>query len=220
VTGEPWRGGLLAALAAIAGWLWARFGRSFMLVHCAAYLLAAAVSSGVLAYSLQTLATPGAGRWVVPDPVMVAVMAAGALSAWLASARRNASGDEIASGLRLVVILLFIASGAACVIGYLGPIVASRPDQTLDPGAFATVGTVVLAVATLFVAWLGRQPRFREWSWLVYPLLVGIGVKMAAQDFKLSRPSTLFIAMALYGTALIVAPRLRRDGARAVAPAD
>jgi hypothetical protein len=33
---------------------------------------------------------------------------------------------------------------------------------------------------------------------------------MATEDFKHSRPATLFIAMALYGAALIVAPRLRR----------
>jgi hypothetical protein len=35
---------------------------------------------------------------------------------------------------------------------------------------------------------------------------------MVAQDFKFSRPATLFIALALYGAALIVAPRLRRGG--------
>jgi hypothetical protein len=34
---------------------------------------------------------------------------------------------------------------------------------------------------------------------------------MLAQDFKYSRPATLFIALALYGIALIIAPRLRRD---------
>jgi len=44
------------------------------------------------------------------------------------------------------------------------------------------------------------------------PLLVVVGLKMVAQDFKYSRPATLFIALALYGVALIVAPRLRRSG--------
>jgi hypothetical protein len=40
---------------------------------------------------------------------------------------------------------------------------------------------------------------------------------MVAQDFKYSRPATLFIALALYGIALIVAPRLRRERQRASA---
>lgn len=38
-----------------------------------------------------------------------------------------------------------------------------------------------------------------------------IGLKMAAQDFRYSRPGTLFIALAPYGIALIAAPRLRRN---------
>jgi hypothetical protein len=79
--------------------------------------------------------------------------------------------------------------------------------------------TGVLAVAALLVAWASRQARFREWAWLVYPLLVVIGLKMVAQDFKFSRPATLFIALALYGAALIVAPRLRRGGERPVTTA-
>jgi hypothetical protein len=57
---------------------------------------------------------------------------------------------------------------------------------------------------------MGRHARFREWGWLVYPLLVGIGLKLVTQDYKHSRPATLFIALDLYGAALIVAPRLRR----------
>jgi uncharacterized membrane protein AbrB (regulator of aidB expression) len=75
-------------------------------------------------------------------------------------------------------------------------------------------------VATLLVAWVSRKARFREWGWLVYPLLIGVGLKMVVEDFKYSRPATLFIAMALYGAALIVAPRLRRSGDKAVAPVD
>jgi hypothetical protein len=47
----------------------------------------------------------------------------------------------------------------------------------------------------------------------VYPLLVVTGLKMLMQDFGASRPSTLFVALALYGLALIVAPRLRRPRA-------
>ena len=79
--------------------------------------------------------------------------------------------------------------------------------------------TAVLSLATLMVAWMGRQARFREWGWLVYPLLVGIGLKLLTQDFKHSRPATLFIALAVYGLALIVAPRLRRRADKSIAAA-
>jgi hypothetical protein len=96
------------------------------------------------------------------------------------------------------------------VIGYFAPVAGGLADHSVDPGVLATVRTGVLAMATLVVAWIGRHARFREWGWLVYPLLIGTGLKMVAQDFTTSRPATLFIAMALYGAALIVAPRVRR----------
>jgi hypothetical protein len=214
VLGEPWLSAVFAVLAVVAAGLWSRYGRSFMLVHSAAYLVAAGIVSGTFGYCLGVLLASIAGPWPRPDGVMFVVLIAGALSAWLAAARRNPTGDEVARGLRLAIILAFFAAATACVVGYAAPAVGGLADATVAVGVLATVTTVVLSLATLIVAWIGRQPRFLEWSWLVYPLLVAIGLKMAGQDFKHSRPATLFIAMALYGTALIVAPRLRRGGSR------
>jgi hypothetical protein len=214
ILAQTWLGAVFALLAAIGALLWWRFGRSFMLVHCAAYLVAAGIVSGALGYCLRTIAASTDGPWSLPSGVMLVVLATGGLSVGFAAARRNDKGDEIASGLRVVIILVFFAAASACVTGFIAPLVGRLPDGSVDIGVLATVTTVVLSIATLLVAWIGRQPRFREWSWLVYPLLVGIGIKMAGQDFKHSRPATLFIAMALFGAALIVAPRLRRAAAR------
>jgi len=215
VLASSWTGVVFAVLGVLFAWLWARFGRSFMLVHGAVYLLAAGIVAGTVTYCLRLLAAPPTGPWVAPGTVMPVVMLAAALASWWVSARRSTSRDEILSALRLLVILVFVSAAAACVIGYLAPVVGALPDRSVDIGVVATVSTAVLAVSTLVIAWLGRMERFRELSWLVYPLLVGIGVKMAAQDFKHSRPATLFIAMALFGAALIVAPRLRRAAAKA-----
>lgn len=216
----PWMATVLAGLAVVAAWSWARFGRSFMLVQAAAYVVAAGLVSGVLAYGLQALALPGPGARALPTAAMAAVFAAAAFSAWLASARRSASSVEAASALRLVIVLVLVAAGAACVIGVTGGLAAGLEDGSLDRGIYATVTTVVLSLAALAIAALSRNPRFQEWTWLVYPLLVAIGIKMATQDFKHSRPSTLFIAMALYGAALIIAPRLRRRAQGAAVPAE
>jgi hypothetical protein len=105
---------------------------------------------------------------------------------------------------------VLVLSAGGTVIGYLAPAIGRQPDGSIDTGLLATIRTGVLAIAALVVAWIGRHAGFREWSWLVYPLLVGIGFKMAVQDFMHSRPVTLFVALALYGAALIVAPRMRR----------
>ena len=95
------------------------------------------------------------------------------------------------------------------VTGYPRGPAGGRPIGIVDLGALATLRRECLP-PTLLVAWRRAARRFREWVWLVYPLLVLVGLKMVAQDFKHSRPATLFIALALYGIALIVAPRLRR----------
>jgi hypothetical protein len=207
---EPWLGIVFSVLAACAAWLWARAGRSFTLVHAAAYLLAAGIVSGTIAYGAGLLVRVPDGPWVRPSAVMTVVLAAAVLAATFSGARRNPSWDVVASGLRVLIVLVLLGAGAACVVGYAAPATGLDGSGRPTPGVVATVTTSALALATLVVAWLGRQARYREWSWLVYPLLVAIGIRMALQDFKLSRPSTLFIAMALYGAALIVAPRLRR----------
>ena len=212
VLGEQWLGVVFALLAVLAAGLWSRSGRLFLLLHGAAYIVAAGIVSGTLRYGTWTLAAGAAGPWALPGAVMLVVLVAGALSAWLAAAQQQTDGGEFASGLRFVIILVSVWAAAGCVIGYIAPIAGGLADRSVDPGVLATVRTGVLAVATLLIAWIGRHARFREWGWLVYPLLVGIGLKMMAQDFKFSRPATLFIAMALYGAALIVAPRLRRRG--------
>ena len=111
---------------------------------------------------------------------------------------------------RFAIVLVLVLSAGGTLVGYLAPAIGRQPDGSIDAGMLATIRTGVLAIAALAVAWIGRHAGFREWDWLVYPLLVGIGVKMAAQDFMHSRPATLFVALALYGAALIMAPRMRR----------
>ena len=208
-----WLGLAIAVLAVLAVAAWARHGRLYLLLHGAVYVLAAAVASGALAYATWALvASPQA--WAIPDAATVAMVVAAALAAWFAARRAQPEGGLPASGLRLVIAGVLVWTASGIVTGYLAFLAVGSVDGKLDLGALATVRTGVLAAATLLIAWGARQDRLREWAWLVYPLLVLIGLKMVAQDFKYSRPATLFIALALYGIALIVAPRLRRSGGR------
>jgi len=217
VLGEFGRGVVFALLAVLAASLWSRGGRLLALLHAAAYLLAAGLASGALIYGASVLAADVVGPWILPGAVMLVVVVAGALSAGLAATRPQSDGGQLAGGIRAVIIVVFAWAAVGCVIGYIAPVAGGLADRSVDPGILATVRTGVLAVATLLIAWIGRHARFREWGWLVYPLLVGIGVKMMTEDFKHSRPATLFIAMALFGAALILAPRLRRGGNKVTA---
>ena len=212
VVREHWVAVVFAVLGLISVGLWARSGRLFMLFHGAAYVAAAGVASEALRYGAWALVAHPIGPWPLPSALILVILVTGALSAWLAAARPDPGGDVATSGLKFIIVVVHVWVACGAVIGVLAPVAAGLADQSVDLGTLATVRTGVLAVAALAIAWAGRQARFREWAWLVYPLLVVIGLKMVAQDFKFSRPATLFIALALYGAALIVAPRLRRRG--------
>jgi hypothetical protein len=217
---EPWLGTVLAVLGVLAAGSWSRVGRLYMLLHGVAYLLAASIVSGALAYGARALATASTGPWAVPGVVILVVLVASALSAGLVAARPWPEGGIVAGSLRVLVVMVLVWVACGWLVGWLVPAVAGLADRSVDLGAVATVRTCVLTMAALLIAWISRQARFREWAWLVYPLLVLIGLKMVAQDFKYSRPATLFIALAIYGAALIVAPRLRRGTGAAAAVRD
>jgi hypothetical protein len=202
--------GVLAALAVVCSAAWSRIGRLFLLLHAAVYLVAAAIVSGAIGYDVREVVAGAGPPWPVPSPSMLVVLAAAVLSAWLAAREPANDGSAWARVPRFVIVLVLVLSAGGTFVGYLAPAIGRQPDGAIDPGILATIRTGVLAIAALAVAWIGRHERFREWDWLVYPLLVGIGLKMAAQDFMHSRPATLFVALALYGAALIMAPRMRR----------
>ena len=202
--------GVLAALGVVCSAAWSRIGRLFLLIHAAVYLAAAALVSGAVGYDIREVLAGAGPPWPLPNAAMLVVLAAAALSAWLAAREPASDGSAWARLPRFLIVLILVLSAGGTVVGYLAEAFGRLPDGSIDAGMLATIRTGVLAIAALAVAWIGKHARFREWDWLVYPLLVGIGVKMAAQDFMHSRPATLFLALALYGAALIMAPRLRR----------
>ena len=198
---------VLAIGAALA---WSRAFRLFMLLHAAAYLLAADLAAGVLGYSTAALAGRAPQPWLLPSTGMIAALLTAAAVAWLATTGEAGEPARYARAPRFLILLLGAWVAGGTVVGYLAPLIGGLPAAGVDPGVLATLRTAVLAVSTLILAWAGRRDRFAECGWLVYPLLIGIGLKMISEDFTRSRPATLFVALAVYGAALILAPRLKR----------
>jgi hypothetical protein len=130
----------------------------------------------------------------------------------------RASAPSVVAHLpRLLITILLVWSAGGWLIALIAPALPATAGHA-DPGILATVRTSVLAAAALALAWAGRFERFRESAWLLYPLLATGGLKLLVEDLPRSRPATLFVALALYGGALIIAPRLSR-GAGMAAPA-
>jgi hypothetical protein len=209
---------LWAALAVTGCVLWSRTPRLFLLIHGAVYLAAAGFATGVFGYGAAALVARPSSPWVWPTGPHATILAVGIVCAWWASVQGSAETRSIAHAPRVLIMLTLVWTAGGEVIGLLAPVLAGTSSGAVDPGVLATIRTSVLSLAALAVAWIGRSDRFTEWAWLVYPLLVAIGVKMMAEDFSASRPATLFVAMALYGTALIVAPRLRRTTSAPAGP--
>ena len=130
----------------------------------------------------------------------------------------RAAGTSVVGRLpRLLVTIVLVWSAGGWLIAVIAPALPATAGHA-DAGILATVRTSVLAAAALALAWAGRSERFRESAWLLYPLLAAGGLKLLVEDLPRSRPATLFIALALYGGALIVAPRLSRGAGIATPP--
>jgi hypothetical protein len=87
---------------------------------------------------------------------------------------------------------------------------------SVDASQLATLRTIVLVGSAVTAAAAGSRPSGREAAWLTYPLLLVAGLKLVFVDIMQGRPTTLFAALAVYGAALIIAPRLLRRRTAAV----
>jgi hypothetical protein len=200
----------LAAAAAITAWLGSSRARATLSVHGAVYAVIAAITSGLLPESIDALTGPSIGSaGGVSLAGVIALVVLGVCAALPVATHGKTWGRF--SRAPTVVLLAALLLGASGIAVSFGARLLPVADATgPEPGALAALRTGVLAVATLALAWLGRLRAMPEAIWVVYVVLGLGGVKLLAEDLRAGRAATLFISMALYGGALILAPRLAR----------
>lgn len=207
---------LWIVLAPAGAWLSRRYAQPTLSAHGAAYLVAAAAASGLLAHVGYGLLGSAALTWRIVTPVALAALAAAAVCSAIAplgvrtlgsrGGVMTIAGRRASLGVpRAIALAIFILGLSGIAVTW---IVAALAGRQIDWGMIATVRTATLAAAAVLMALLARGNRVREAGWLIYPLLVAAGLKILIEDFRLSAPGTLFVALILYGSALIVAPRL------------
>lgn len=186
---------------------WSRSSRAMLGAHTAIALAAASEDAGLVTLGLALfsggLAPVGLAQW----PAVVALAVVAALSgSRLAAGRGAALSAADAPALALGVIFV-IGTG-----GLLAPAVAAAGGLWLPASADAviTIRTATLSALAAGCARLPRTGRFSALGQLAYPLLAATGVKFLLIDLRHSQASTLFAALACYGTALVLVPRLRR----------
>jgi hypothetical protein len=172
--------------------------------HGAVYVMTALAASGAL--------TTAAGVWTTrpapwPSMTLVAWLAlvVTAACATMRPTPHGNVGDLITRIGRLLIAAscVFVAGGAAVML--LAPMVAGTPP---DAGILASLRTALLSVSVVALGAAGRWTHTAIFARLVYPVLALGGVRLLVDDFRHSEPSTMFLALALYGVALAFGPRL------------
>jgi len=205
---------VLAVAALVLG---GRFDRITLKFHGSLYLAAVVSVAGLVACASDGLLADAAGPWRPLTPVGAALTAVvAACYGILVGTRRTAPSGWVDLLPRAIVGALLVWCVAGVASGRLaGPLARALGASGAVDGAasLAASRTMVLALLAVGLAWAGRRWVLQELTWLVYPLLIGGGVKLLLEDFRHGEPVTLFLGLALYGGALIVTPRLmRRDG--------
>jgi hypothetical protein len=204
---------VLAAAALVTSLLGSARGRATLNLHGSVYLVAAALGSRLPAALAASLGDSSgtAAAWA-SAPVLL-VLAVAAVCAWSAVATHGATwGRHISRTPKLVAWIALLCGLGGLVVSVVAPLLPAGEDGAPDDAALAVLRTVVLAAAAIALAWVARVPRLSEAGWLVYPVLAVGGAKLLVEDLQTGRPLTLFVSFALYGSALILAPRLARLG--------
>ncbi len=205
-----------AALALATAFFASRKTRRALRADAAFLLLLAAFGSGVAPFTFGSLA--GTQTESVTAPAMIVlglVLGCYLVLRW----RAGSDAAGVAALSWTVPAYLMVVVGAwglgALLVRLVAPHVTAISGGATDWGALAALRTAVLVLTALACAALGPGRARRELVWATYTTLVLTGAKILFEDLPRGRPATLFVTLALFGGALIVAPRLLRRTAEA-----
>jgi hypothetical protein len=198
----------LASVCAV-GCCWAArlFALPTLGLHGAFYLALASVVAGATSQPLAVLFSVGPGaRPVLPSlAVLVALV-----PCWLAVSDISPSShgywrNQISS-LVLAALGVWISAGlAVSAVTAAWAKVAAGATLAAD-----TLGTVVLVIFALVLAWAGTRWRKRELVWALYGVMAVGAYKLATRDFVDEHNFAMVLSLLCYGGALVLLPRLLR----------
>jgi hypothetical protein len=203
---------LWSLMALTMAWQSGRTGRVTLSLQCTFLLVAAGAYSGVLATGLQALAGDATAGWPALLPAHVAVGAVTVICLILPVAQHSERWGVLAGLPQLIVLTLSVWEVGGLMVVFMAPILADIAGADPNLGALAALRTAVLVVASVTLALSSQHPRWPEARWLVYPVLVLVGIKLFVEDFPNGEPMTLFVALAFVGSALLlVNPLMSKD---------
>ncbi len=193
---------VLALIAAAAGSHW---DRVTLRAHAALLLAAAWMTSGVAAEAVGDLGGRG-GFDAVPKIGVMIVALLTVITTLVVLFTRRLKTSGWSQRLPLTALLTMSGMVLAATMVSLVSLVA--------PGSSLWMGTVALSALTIAAAVLASRWGVREAGWMVYPLLALTGLRVVLADLASGRTVVFVIALAAYGAALILSPRLLRTHRR------
>ena len=167
-----------------------------------------------IAWSVLAVATAAIGRWTerlqwtLQAPVW-------ALAATIAafSAETRTTALWVVGALAAVALALLPAVASLARLTLLGTVMlialasANALLTAADAGVLAMERSVILALAAVLLSLLGRVRP--EATILARVVLAVAGLKLLVEDFRIGRATTIVIALAAYGTAMLIIARRR-----------
>jgi len=195
-------------LALTMAWFSGRYQRVALSLQCTFLLLAAGVSSGILDTGLQAFTSAELEAWppLVPWHIIISLTTVACL--FIPVAQHSERWGTLAGLPQLIVLALSVWEVGGLIVAYAAPALAGAGTAEANPAVLAALRTSVLAVASVSLAVSSRFKRWPEARWLVYPVLILVGIKLFLEDFPNGQPVTLFVALALVGSALILVAKL------------
>jgi hypothetical protein len=199
-------------MALAMAWFSGRYGRVALSLQCTFLLLAAGVGSGLLATGLDALAGNASASWPPFVPWHLVIAMTTVVCLFLPVAQQSDRWGVLAGVPQLIVLALSVWEVGGLMVVYLAPALAGVGGANASPAILAALRTAVLSAASVTLALSSRFKRWPEARWLVYPVLILVGIKLLVEDFPNGQPATLFVALAVVGSALLlVAKLLGRD---------
>jgi len=199
-------------LAITMAWGSGRTGWVSLSLQSTVLLLAAGVGSGVLATGAHALAGSAGATWPALQLSHVGIAAATVVCLFLPVAQQSERWGKLAGLPQLIVLALSVWEVGGLMVTFLGPMLADAAGAEPNAAVLAALRTAVLSAASVTLALSSRHWRWPEARWLVYPVLILVGIKLFVEDFPNGQPATLFVSLAFLGGALLlVAKLLKRD---------
>lgn len=203
-----WAAAIWALMAVVMAWFSGRAGWVNLSLQCTFLLLAAGIGSGLLATGIQALADSAHQTWPEFLPSHVGIALATVACLFIPVAQRSERWGVMAGLPQLTVLALSVWEVGGLMVAYAAPLLAGVGGPEPNAAILAALRTSVLSVASVALAVSSRHRRWPEARWLVYPVLMLVGIKLFVEDFPNGQPVTLFIALALVGSALLLVARL------------